>query len=363
MTNVILHGALAEATGRRVWRLNIRQPREAIAAIDANCGGRLGRYLREHQREEFTVKVDDHYIQNPEKPTAERIVVPDELFIQGEFQTIEIAPVIAGQSAMDWVNGILGVILIIVGVVLILEGDVYSGTSLIILGVGMFAGAAISLLSKAPKLGTGKASRSFAPPAQTLAQKQEEDPRNNPNYLFSGGSNTTTEGGPVPIIYGDVITGSHLVSLALLPASLNDVRIGEAKPPKPNDEFFDLPVWERIDDHELGDLLISGRHVRNMKTAEKDAAWTEAGMPANYPAGSPIYGKRTPPPFREVRPGERRVILEHLAQFFNGPRKSLSKRELLEIYHLLELTDANPSKTASWKELAEAIALHYSPEP
>lgn len=359
LTTIRLHGELAQATGRAEWRVAIKQPREAIAAIDANCNGRLTQYLRQNQDGEFKVLVDGEAIQNTERTQAGAVHVPEAFYLIGNFETIDIMPVPAGSGLADWVSVLLGVVLIIVGIIFI---ESPAGVPLIVMGAGLLVGGAIGLLSPAPKLGTGNMNRTFAPQSNTLATRAEDDPRNSTSYLFNGSANTTAEGGPVPIVYGEMVVGSHLVSLALVQGSLQDQLIGESRPPAPSDDFFDLPVWTTIDDDPRGDVLYSARGVNRMTQQQRQAAWDSLGLPELWPAGSPHYGRRQPPayPQKQVTPAQKRTVLIWFSQFFNGPRKSLSKAELLNIYFLAGITSIADTKHASWKEIALAIAEFYA---
>lgn len=361
MTTIKLYGAMAAAVGRAEWRLAITTPREAIKAIDVNSNGKLGAFLRANEQAKFTVIVDGAKIV-PAKPAKEGdLVVPDEFFLQGAFALIEIMPAVEGADSVGIIEAILGVILIIVGIIFI---ETPAGVPLIIMGAGMLVGAALSLLSPAPKLGAaGNINRSFSHPSTTLGQGDEADPRNNTSYLFSGASNTTTEGGAVPLIYGIMIVGSRLVSMALLPSSINEQITGEARPPQPDDAFFDLPVWARLPATTYALLLKTPRWVRQFTLQARQSAWETLGLPVNYPAGSPTYGRRTPPPYKAVSPQAKLHFLINFCNFFTGAYRGLTKREMLELYWLLDLGTIDNPQRASWKDLAFAIAIFYSPDP
>ena len=64
-------------------------------------------------------------------------------------------------------------------------------------GVGMMmvAGQLIQMLSPQPDTGD--------------AEERAE------NYLFSGAVNTTRQGGPVPLVYGRILTGSSTISASI----------------------------------------------------------------------------------------------------------------------------------------------------
>ena len=43
----------------------------------------------------------------------------------------------------------------------------------------------------------------------------QERPENKPSYLFNGAVNTTEQGQPIPLLYGELIVGSAVVSAGL----------------------------------------------------------------------------------------------------------------------------------------------------
>lgn len=78
--------------------------------------------------------------------------------------------------------------------------------SMALMGAGMVLGGVASMLS--PK-----------PPQQQGTMQQATDmakPEDRPSYLFNGAVNNTQQGGPVPLIFGEHMTGSVVISGALL---------------------------------------------------------------------------------------------------------------------------------------------------
>ncbi|MDR2926000.1 MAG: hypothetical protein LBU76_08685, partial [Azoarcus sp.] len=109
---------------------------------------------------------------------------------------IRIVPAVAGAK-----NGVLQTIL---GVVLVVVGYFVPGAQgLIPVGVSMLLGGVITMLTKPPK-----------------TKGPAERPDNLPSYGFDGATNTTAQGNPVPLFYGELIVGSQVVSVGLATESL-----------------------------------------------------------------------------------------------------------------------------------------------
>jgi predicted phage tail protein len=117
-------------------------------------------------------------------------------------ETIDIIPSISGSD-----KNILGIVLIVAAVALIATGvgaaagsitlgfGLTSGT-LIVAGLGLAAAGAMILLSKPPK---------FEPFGDIESSQRD-------SYLLGGPVNTVSEGGPVPLGYGELIVGSNVVA-------------------------------------------------------------------------------------------------------------------------------------------------------
>lgn len=345
MTKVTLHGALGEEVGAE-WELLIDRPREAVAAIEANTG-KLYRYLREaHQRSEgaiqyrFIVNGRDH----------EGI---GELYLSGEFQTIDIVPVMAGAGGLSglW-QAIIGVVLIVVGVVLLFTGV---GTALapyvIMAGISLTLGGVAQMLTKQPTLGGNPAlARNFKPTQQMLGQSQNEQERN-VNYLFSGAQNTTQQGNPVPILYGELIVGSQLVSFGISGVSTDSAIIGDQRPPAANDTFLDDPIFDALAAQSRAYLVRTTKQIAQLK---KQPTFDLAGD-FDIPLTDPTTGKPIPLSTLKVH------FLYTVSRLFNGPQRAITFKEAVNLYRVLGLTSIANLKVASWEEVVMALALHYNP--
>jgi predicted phage tail protein len=186
---VLLYGALRKKFGK-FHRFDIRSPAEAIRALVANFPGANGfqQHLIEHSAPGY------HVLVGRESRDERTLAHPAD-------DVIRIVPAVAGAKKQGVLQTILGVVLIIVGVFTTIFGD-YSG-SVIMLGISLVVGGVTQMLAKPPKV-PGPAER----------------PDNLPSYGFDGATNTTAQGNPVPICYGQGRIGSQVVSIGLSTAAL-----------------------------------------------------------------------------------------------------------------------------------------------
>lgn len=187
MRRIRLYGGLAKFLGRRQFKADVANAAEAVRFLVANFPELEGHMADRY----YKVKVGD------------REVGTDELhYPSGQREEIKIIPVLAGAGS----NG-LGIGQIILGIALIavsiaVPAATFGLTSM--LGVGLFGGAlALSgigtLLTPTPTVATGADS--------------QDDPRK--SYSFSGIQNTSRQGVPVPIVYGETLVGSVVVSAGI----------------------------------------------------------------------------------------------------------------------------------------------------
>jgi predicted phage tail protein len=200
LTQITLHGELGESIGK-TWNLSINSVGEAMHAIEILSKRKLYKWLLEKDKAGVKYKV----ISNGKEIEMDKDIKPHELdkiktseltISNTNLQTIDIVPVIEG--ADDVVNVILGALLIIAGVVF-LAASLGVGTpisvGLIIAGIGLVAGGVVGLLSSPPQF------EPFQEAKGTAA-----------SYLFNGPENTVQEGGPVPVIYGNLLVGSQVIA-------------------------------------------------------------------------------------------------------------------------------------------------------
>lgn len=119
-------------------------------------------------------------------------ISPDQLKYPSGRDDIRIAPVPAGAKSGGVFAVVLGVVLIVAGA---FTGGATLGPGLKLLGAGLAIGGVMMMLSPQPQ---GSASA--------------DSSANNPSYAFNGAVNTEAQGNPVPLLYGELIVGSSVIS-------------------------------------------------------------------------------------------------------------------------------------------------------
>lgn len=104
-----------------------------------------------------------------------------------------------------------GVTQVIVGAILITIGvlapvDPNTKTYLISSGIGMMLGGVISMFTKIP--------------GSEYSKKEKADQA--PSFLFNGATNTSTQGLPIPVVLGECVVGSVIVSAGLSVVDLSN---------------------------------------------------------------------------------------------------------------------------------------------
>jgi predicted phage tail protein len=180
-----VYGKLAKHLGQRSFKAVVSTPAEAVRFLLANFP-ELRALMREGQ---YMVSVGRNPLELGTNP--ELLHYPS-----ASFETIRIVPVVAGAGAVGRI--ILGVALVALS--FIPGFAVWAGPTAyaLITGVGasLVIGGIAQLLTPTPKLGTS-----------------ENDPRR--SYSFSGIQNVSRQGVPVPVIYGEVFTGSVVISAGI----------------------------------------------------------------------------------------------------------------------------------------------------
>ena len=197
LTRITLHGDLGKHVGK-TWNLSVNSVAEATHAIEILSGRKMYSYLIDNEKVRYKVLINKKETKFNDPDNLSELG-NTELCIQRNISEIDIVPIIEGAGdALDIFTTILGVALIVVGT--FFGGPLGLSAALkatfIIAGIGLTAAGVASMLTKAP---------SFEP-------FQEFETGGRPSYLFSGPYNTVREGGPVPIVYGEAITGSQTIA-------------------------------------------------------------------------------------------------------------------------------------------------------
>jgi predicted phage tail protein len=179
MKTIKVYGQLAKELGQRVFRAEVESVAEAVRFLVSNFP-----HLERHM-------ADQHY----RVSSGKLILTEQELhYPVGDTEVISLTPVIAGSGAVGRI--IAGALLIVAS--FFIPGAALFGVALapIALGIGasLLLGGVAQLLSPIPSTG-----------------KDDKDPKNQ-SYSFSGIQNTSRAGLPIPVIYGEVVVGSLVVS-------------------------------------------------------------------------------------------------------------------------------------------------------
>lgn len=186
LRKIKLYGQLAKFVGKRVLEADVATAAEAVRFLVTNWP-ELERHMADQY---YRVSLDAYDLSG------------DELHDPAGTSTIRIAPVIAGAGAVGRI--LLGVALIAlsftgIGAATLAIGaaKIAVGSTLLGLGATMVLGGVAQLLTPVPKLDA----------------TSEQDPRR--SFSFSGIQNTSRQGTPVPIVYGETLVGSIVISAAL----------------------------------------------------------------------------------------------------------------------------------------------------
>lgn len=181
MRTIRLYGRLAKFLKRRVFQAEVSSAAEAVRFLVTNFP-----QLEKHMAEQYyRVSVDNYDLGK------------DELHHPAGAE-IKIIPVFAGAGNVGRV--ILGALLII-GSFFIPGSAALFGVAIkgVVASIGatLFLGGVAGLLSPVPR----------------LQNNTDQDPRK--SYSFSGIQQTSRQGVPVPIVYGETIVGSVVISAGI----------------------------------------------------------------------------------------------------------------------------------------------------
>lgn len=183
MVEIRLHGPLAASHGK-VWHLDVENVQEAVQAIEANMRGFRQKIVDLAKKGMvFRVRSKTHDYDNEDVHTS-----------LGNVSRIDIIPIVLGASA--GVRFVIGAVLVVAG--LLITGGTYGaaapfGSALISLGVSMMVGSIAEWLT--PK-----------------AKGPDDQSKGLQSWTISGPTNTVDQGLPVPVIYGEVLTGGYAIS-------------------------------------------------------------------------------------------------------------------------------------------------------
>ena len=198
LRKVKLYGELAKFVGHKEFEVKVDSIGRAVSFLINNFPG-IEKYMSPKY---YQVKVGNYEVGE------------DELHYPiGQKEDIHFIPVISG-AGRGLGKTLLGVALI--GIAIAAPGAGFAfGKS----GVGFIATGAApnALMAAIGNIGIGLTLMGVSEMLTPLPQKRdfnsEEDPRL--SYNFSGTQNTSRAGTPVPLVYGEIITGSVVISGAV----------------------------------------------------------------------------------------------------------------------------------------------------
>jgi predicted phage tail protein len=189
LRKIKLYGKLAKFIGHRVLEADVATAAEAVRFLVTNWPE-----LEKHMADQYyRVSIGKYDL------------LAEELHDPAGQQDIKIVPVMAGAGAVGRI--ILGAALVIgafftggatIGL-LGLAAPIAVKSVLLFAGASLILGGVAQLLTPTPKVPTGP--------------DTQNDPRK--SYSFSGIQNTSRQGTPVPIVYGETIVGSVVISAGI----------------------------------------------------------------------------------------------------------------------------------------------------
>jgi predicted phage tail protein len=179
LRKIKLYGKLAKFVGHRILEADVATAAEAVRFLVANWP-ELERHMAD-QHYRVSIGTYDLDLEELHDPAGQ--------------QEIKIVPVMVGAGAVGR---------ILVGIALIAASFIPGVGALAVsllfsVGAGLVLGGVAQLLTPTPKIPTGP--------------DTQNDPRK--SYSFSGIQNTSRQGVPVPIVYGETIVGSVVISAGI----------------------------------------------------------------------------------------------------------------------------------------------------
>lgn len=195
LVDINFHGNIFEGI-KPQYKLAVRSFSESIHAINILTKNRLFAKLLENDKKniKYEILINKNpclFAEPPDINNLETLLNSELVMNYPNLKTIDIVPVMEGADQ--------DIALIIVGIVVIIIGAYFPFLApfLVPAGLALIAAGIINLLSTPPKLDDFKnASRKGS-------------------YLFDGPENVAGEGGPVPIIYGQLLVGSQTTEITI----------------------------------------------------------------------------------------------------------------------------------------------------
>jgi len=156
LTHITLHGILSEQIGRQNFNLAVSSVGEAMRGIQANCK-KLYKSLIENDEKNIKYRVlinkKDFLVEEGKDPNTEEGMRSSELTMNfQDLKTIDIVPVMEGESSQERKADSKSIFAIIAGIILIAIGVFMGGNPyLIMAGIGLVMAGVSNLLTPTPK--------------------------------------------------------------------------------------------------------------------------------------------------------------------------------------------------------------------
>ena len=194
LRKIRLYGELAKFLGQKTFEAEVHNAAQAIKFLIVNFP-----QLEKHMADRYyKVLVGDWEIKE------------EEIHYPNGQEDIKIVPIVGGEGGRGTRQFLLGVALIGTAILLPGAAPVFSGS--------FTAGASGFAATSAAIIGNVGLALAFSGLAQMLTpveniKENEQDPRL--SFNFSGIQNTSRAGVPVPVIYGETMVGSVVISAAI----------------------------------------------------------------------------------------------------------------------------------------------------
>ena len=183
LRKIRVYGRLAKFLGQRVFEADVASAAEAVRFLVVNFP-QLEKHLADQN---YRVSVGSYDL------------TIDELHDPAGQQEIKVVPVLVGAGGPVG-RIIAGAVLVAVG--LFVPGIGALGVQLLVgVGASLVLGGVAQLLTPTPRIN------------QPGTPEDNNDPRK--SYSFSGIQNTSRQGTPVPIVYGETLVGSVVISAGI----------------------------------------------------------------------------------------------------------------------------------------------------
>jgi predicted phage tail protein len=200
--NITLHGSLGETFTKETIQIWATSVKDVFTCLSQRYGQKFKKTILEG-----SWHIMQGNLSNEDYLSEETI----DLYTDTE---LHVFPAIIGAGGKGIGQIILGVILIIISIVIIVvtwgsatpgviaaDTAYFGGMSAVafgLAGAAALAGGVMAMMTKTPSANYGSGG---------AAQ--------NPSFIYNGAVNTTTQGGPVPLVYGIHPTGSTVISAGI----------------------------------------------------------------------------------------------------------------------------------------------------